>query len=71
MSYRLSRFTSFLEKNNSFAVYCNFNLFIFKGKTYKWFKQIINSGKTENVCNEFIDFLFKNEIIEKGCDSNE
>lgn len=69
--YRISRFTSFIEKDRVYAVYCNFNLYFFKGITYKWFKNIIESEKIEDIDNTFIKYLLDNEIIDIVGDINE
>ena len=61
--FKLSRFVSYIEKNNAYAVYCNFNLFFFKKTTYKWFKQIINNTDIDKINEDFISYLLKNEII--------
>ena len=63
--YELSRYVSYLEKNSVYSVYCNFNLYFFKGITYTWFKRIINNEDIQNIDKEFIDFLLKKEIIVK------
>ena len=60
--YKLSRYVSYIEKDNIYAVYCNFNLYFFKGDTYKWFKDII-LGRNKKIDKEFLDFLLKKEII--------
>ena len=60
---KLSRFVSYIEKNNVYAVYCNFKLFFFKKITHKWFKQIINNTNIDKINDEFINYLLKNEII--------
>ena len=68
--YELSRYVSYLEKNNVYSVYCNFNLYFFKGITYTWFKKIIDKENMQNIDNEFIDFLLKKEIIVKVGEKN-
>ncbi len=67
--YKLTRYTSYIEKNNIYAVYCNFNLYFFKNDTYNWFKSIIDK-ENKKIDNEFINFLLDKEIIYKCGDSN-
>ena len=67
--YKLTRFTSYLEKNNVYAVYVNFNLYFFIGDTYIWFKSIINN-ENKKIDKGFIDFLLNKEIICKCGERN-
>lgn len=64
MSYRLTRYASYLEKNNVLAVYSNFNLFFLKNETVEWFKKIINNEKIDEIPKDFINFLKDKEVIE-------
>ena len=63
--YELTRFVNYKEKNNIYAVYCNFNLYFFKGITYKWFKDIIETKNIKEIDKDFIKFLLDKEIIRK------
>ena len=64
--YELTRYVSYIEKNNIYAVYCNFNLYFFKGDTYKWFKDFLEFKNIENINKEFIKYLLDKEIIKKS-----
>lgn len=64
MSYKLTRYASYLEKNNVLAVYSNFNLFFLKNETVEWFKKIINNEKIDEIPKDFINFLKDKEVIE-------
>lgn len=61
--YSISRYTSFMKKDNIYAVYCNFNLYFFKGDTYKWFDEIVSSHNIDKIDKEFLNFLLDKEII--------
>lgn len=63
--YKISRYVSFIEKNEAYALYCNFNLYFFKGITYKWFKMILNNEDLSVIDSTFIDYLISKEIIYK------
>lgn len=67
--YKISRFTSYIDKKDVYAVYCNFNLYFFKNETFKMFKKIINND-TKDIDNEFIKFLLDKEIIIEAGDKN-
>ncbi len=67
--YKISRFTSYIDKKDVYAVYCNFNLYFFKNETFKMFKKIINND-TKDIDNEFIKFLLDKEIITEDGDKN-
>ena len=67
--YKISRFTSYIDKKDVYAVYCNFNLYFFKNETFKMFKKIINND-TKDIDNEFINFLLDKEIIIEAGDKN-
>lgn len=66
--YKISRYVSYIEKNEVYAVYCNFNLYFFKGQTYKWFKSILKNEYILTIDRTFIDYLVEKEIIYKGDD---
>lgn len=61
--YKLSRYTSYIEKNNIYAVYCNFNLYFFKGKTYQMFKKVLENNPKNRIDKDFIQFLREKEIL--------
>ena len=63
--YKVSRYVSVIEKNEVYALYCNFNLYFFKGITYKWLKLILNNDNTSEIDTTFIDYLVSKEIIYK------
>ncbi len=67
--YKISRFTSYIDKKDVYAVHCNFNLYFFKNETFKMFKKIINND-TKDIDNEFIKFLLDKEIITEDGDKN-
>ena len=69
--YKLTRFVSYKEKNNIYAVYCNFNLYFFKGEPFKWFQDLIESKNIESIDKTFIKYLLDKEIIEKCGEYNE
>lgn len=64
--YKLTRFVSYIEKNNILAVYCNFNLFFLKNDAYKALKSIINSDTPTEINEDFINWLLDKEIIRKS-----
>ena len=64
MSYKLTRYASYLEKNNIVAVYSNFNLFFLKNETVGWFKKIISSEKIDEIPKDFIKLLRDKEVRE-------
>lgn len=68
--YEVTRYVSYIEKNEIYAVYCNFNLYFFKGQTYNWFKSIIKKEKDLNIDKTFIEYLIEKEIIYKAGEEN-
>lgn len=64
--YKVSRYVSYLNKKEVYAVYCNFNLYFFKGITYKWFTSILKRENIYDIDPTFIDYLLEKEIIYKG-----
>ena len=68
--YKLSRYTSYIEKNNIYAVYCNFNLYFFKGETYQMFHKVLENNPKNKINKEFIDFLIEKEILVSSGEDN-
>lgn len=63
--YVITRYCSFLEKDNITAVYTNFKLMFFKNQTVKWIKKIIDKDENYNqIPIDFYRYLLKNEVIE-------
>lgn len=61
--YEISNKVAYINKNNIFAIYINYNLYFFKGISYKYFNSI-TLGEFENIPKSFIDFLIKKRILE-------
>lgn len=71
--YILNPVLSFREKNSSYALFINYNLFIFQDISYRLFKSILDSlansecieDRFHYVPNSFIEFLKHNKILIK------
>lgn len=63
-NYKLTRFTSFIEKSNIIAVYSNFNMFFLKENTSLWFKQIVDKDLSSEIPLSFYNYLINKEVIE-------
>ncbi|MBO5349640.1 MAG: hypothetical protein J6A89_07485 [Clostridia bacterium] len=66
MKYKLTRYVSYLEKNEIIAVYSNFNLFFLKNEPALWFQKIVNNDETKDIPINFIKYLQEKEVIEHG-----
>lgn len=62
--YKISRYTSCLQKNNTIAVYSNFDLMFLKNETVKWFNKIKDKKNMELIPYEFIQYLINKEVLE-------
>ena len=68
-SYNLKKSASYIENEQSMAIYANPDLIFLKDEPRNWFTQIINHKIISDIPKNFIDYLLKKEIIEKNDNS--